>query len=161
MAGLRSRLRAADLPGLRAGASAMPSMNGGTWTTYATVHDDDAHNYEQYIMHANITRFDGARLRIDYVIGTLAELRELRREGDSPYFCFVVELLRSPEDIDFFARWRAAHGQDWPHTPDSCLPHHALRGAYRVHWRYERAWYAARERERTSVMRYNAAHLEI
>ena len=140
----------------------IPSMNGGdTRAAYAAVLDHDVHNYEGYIMHANISRFNGCRLRIDHVIGTLAELRELRREGEGEYCCFSVELLRSPEDIEFFARWRATHGEEWPYTPVSAYPHHALRGATRVHWRYVEAWYAARERERRMVVVYNNASLEI
>ena len=136
----------------------IPSVNGGdTRAAYAQVLDHDVHNYERYTMHANISRFDDDRIRIDYIIGTLAELRELRRAGDGPCYCFVVELLRSTEDIDFFVQWRAAHGEDWPYTTGSFHLHPVLHGAHRAHWGYYRAWNRARERQMARVMQYNAA----
>ena len=137
----------------------IPSLNANTRAAYTPVLNRDVDNFRGYHMNANISRFDGDRIRIDYVIGTLAALREQRREGDSPCYCFVVELLSTPEDFDFFARWRATYGDAWPHTlnGDRAHYHHMLLGAFQVHWRYADVWHAARERQRTRVIQYNNA----
>ena len=138
----------------------IPSMNAGEdRAAYAQVLNRDAHNFEGRIMHANITRFDGRRprLRIDYVIGTLAELREQRRVGEGEYYSYVVELLRTPED----ARWRAAHGEDWPRVQNATNPHPVLHGASLVYYRYYEAWNRVRENERRSVIAHNNASHEI
>ena len=138
----------------------MPSRNGipgpANYAAYAPVLNRDLDNFHEYTMHANILRFHGDRLRHDYIIGTLANLRAIRGDSGGPLFSFVVELRRSPEDLEFFDQWLAVHGLCWPFTPDNDHhPHHVLRSAIRTHSMYEEEWQAARERTREAVIAYN------
>ena len=108
-------------------------------------------------MHANILRFRGDNLHIDYIVGTLFDLRDNRFFSGGPLFSFAVELRRSPEDLEFFNRWLAAHGLPWPFTlANDNREHHALRGAFHTHSMYEEEWRAARERMRRSAIAYNS-----
>ena len=128
---------------------------GADHAAYASVLNRDVDNFHAYTLHANLLRFNGDRLHIDYIIGTLDNLRTIRGDG-GPLFCFSAELLRSPEDLEFFERWRAVHGVSWPYSRAyDHRPHHVLRGAFRTHSMYEEEWRAKRERRRRAVVEYN------
>jgi hypothetical protein len=113
-------------------------------------------SFHAYTLHANLVRFNGDRLHIDYIIGTLVNLRAIRGDSGGPLFSFVVELRRSPEDLEFFNRWLAVHGLPWPFTlTNDNREHHVLRGAFHTHSMYEEEWRAKRERRRRAVVEYN------
>ena len=133
---------------------------GADIAAYAPVLTLDVDNFHEYTMHANILRFHGDRLRHDYIIGTVDNLRAMARDSNvvepGHLFCFVVELRRSLEDLEFFDQWLAVHGFNWPYTPDNDnQPHHVLRSAIRTHSRYEEEWNVARERTRRAVIAYS------
>ena len=138
----------------------IPSRNGvpgpANYAAYAPVLNRDVDSFHAYTMHANLVRFNGDRLHIDYIIGTLVNLRAIRGDSGGPLFSFVVELRRSPEDLEFFNRWLAVHGLRWPFTlTNDNREHHVLRGAFHTHSMYEEEWRAKRERRRRAVVEYN------
>jgi hypothetical protein len=128
---------------------------GANHAAYASVLDRDVGNFYAYTLHANLLRFNGDRLHIEYIIGTMATMHALRR-GLGLLFCFAAELVRSPEDLEFFERWRAVRGVSWPYTRAyDHRPHHVLRGAFRTYQMYDEEWRADRDRRRRAVIEYN------
>ena len=128
---------------------------GADHMAYAQALVRDVDNFHAYTLRANLLRFNGDRLHISNIVGTLNYMRAIR--GSRPLFCFVVELPRSPEDLEFFERWRAVHGVSWPYTRAyDHRPHHVLRGAFRTQQMYEEEWRAARDRMRRATVAYNS-----
>ena len=112
-------------------------------------------------MKAKLTRFGGEGLESVEVYGTLQDLLQRRRQaGNGPLFSFAFRYVHSPEDNEFFERWRAAHNYHWPFYR---LPNQRYRelhnGAEKLEgkilrhyklWNHYDAWY------RIKINRYNS-----
>ena len=127
------------------------TLDAADHMTHAHVLERDVDNFHAYTLHAIILRVSGAQLGFN---GSLETLRMI--QGDGQLFCIKVELLRTPEDFEFFGRWRATHGVSWPYIMDYDHRHHpVLRGALHTQQMYEEEWRADRARRRRAVIEYN------
>ena len=78
---------------------------------------------------ARVVRFDGDRLEIRNIQGTLQEVQD--QAGDSVPYSYSVRIDIVPEDEEFFARWVARYGRAWPDV-DVYSVHPVLRGANKI-----------------------------
>ena len=118
---------------------------------YARMYEHELTGYDG-IVRARIVRFDGDRLEVVDIEGTLEEVQD-QAEDSTPH-AYIIRIDTVPEDREFFARWTALYGRAWPDVGFWCM-HPVLRRANKIFFKVIERWLDQNALQRRIVQNYN------
>ena len=104
------------------------------------------------IVRARIVRFDGDRLEVVDIEGTLEEVQD-QAEDSTPH-AYIIRIDTGPEDREFLARWAALYGRAWPDVGFYSM-HPVLRRANKIFGKVIARWLDRNALQRRIVHHYN------